>query len=250
MNARLLDVLHDAADQDAFAVADAVDVDFNCEIEKTVEQHRAVIRYIYGGFHIDTEIIITVDNLHGAAAQYVGWPHDERVTDIGTHLDRLFLVSRRAVRRLPQMQRLHQLLEAFSIFSKIDRIRRCADNWRACRFEFSRQLQWCLAAVLDDDSLRFLRVDNFHDVFERQRFEIQPVRRVVIRRDSFGIAVDHDRLVARLFERQCRVHAAVVELDTLPDSVGATAENHDLRSVRRLGLAFFFVRRVQVCRTR
>ena len=41
MHARLLDVLHDAADHDLGAVADRVDVDLDRVVQEAVEQHRA-----------------------------------------------------------------------------------------------------------------------------------------------------------------------------------------------------------------
>ena len=41
MHARLLDVLHDAADHDVRAVADRVDVDLDRVVQEAVEQHRA-----------------------------------------------------------------------------------------------------------------------------------------------------------------------------------------------------------------
>ena len=40
MHARLLDVLHDAADHDVGPVAYRVDIDLDGIVEKTVEQHR------------------------------------------------------------------------------------------------------------------------------------------------------------------------------------------------------------------
>src|SRR5690606_29619072 len=43
-----------------------------------------------------------------------------------------------------------------------------------------------------------------------------------------------------------RVHAAVVELDALPDSIRPAAENHDLLPIRRIGLAELLVRRIHV----
>ncbi len=42
------------------------------------------------------------------------------------------------------------------------------------------------------------------------------------------------------------MHAAVVELDALADTVGAAAENHDLVAAARVGLALFLVGRVHV----
>ena len=144
--------------------------------------------------------------------------------------------------------RFNQLLKSLAILGQVDRIRRRTDNRRAGRFQIARQLQRCLAAVLHDDAFGLFLVDDLHDVFERQRLEIQPIRRVVIRRHGLRIAVDHDGLVARLLERQRRMHAAIVELDALADAVRPTAENHDLALVGRLRLALLLIGRVHVRR--
>src|SRR5690606_40522311 len=53
MDAGLLDVLHDAADDDLAAVADRVDVDLDREVEEAVEQHGALVRYADGLRHVD-----------------------------------------------------------------------------------------------------------------------------------------------------------------------------------------------------
>ena len=42
MNSSFFDVFHDARDQHIFAVTEAIDVDFNCILEETVYQHRAL----------------------------------------------------------------------------------------------------------------------------------------------------------------------------------------------------------------
>ena len=76
--------------------------------------------------------------------------------------------------------------------------------------------------------------DDLEHVLERQRLEVQAVGGVVVGRDGLRIAVDHDGLVAVLAQRQRRVHAAVVELDALPDAVRAAAQHHDLPAVGRL----------------
>src|SRR5690606_7272618 len=74
----------------------------------------------------------------------------------------------------------------------------------------------------------------------------ETVGRVVIRRDRLRIAVDHDRLEADLLERERGVHAAIVELDALPDAVRPAAENDDLVAIRRIRLAVLFVCRVEI----
>src|SRR5262249_37319968 len=50
---------------------------------------------------------------------------------------------------------------------------------------------------------------------------------VVGGRDGFRIAVDHDCLVAVVTQRKRSMAAAVVELNSLPDSVGSAAQDND-----------------------
>ena len=63
------------------------------------------------------------------------------------------------------------------------------------------------------------------------------VRGVVVGRNRFRVAVDHDGFITILAHGKGRVHAAIVELDALPNAVGATAQHHDLLGVGRLGFA-------------
>ena len=95
-----------------------------------------------------------------------------------------------------------------------------------------------------------LLVEHRHHVLERQRLEVQAVRRVVVGRDGFRIAVDHHRLEAFLREGEGGVTAAVVELDALPDPVRAAAQDDDLLLRARLRLAERLERPVHVGRER
>src|SRR5207248_108658 len=66
--------------------------------------------------------------------------------------------------------------------------------------------------------------------------------------DGLRVAVDHDRLVAVLAQRERRVHAAVVELDALPDAVRSATEHDDLPAAGGLRFALLLVRRIHVRR--
>ena len=117
-----------------------------------------------------------------------------------------------------------------------------------------REVQRRLPAILHDHAdlrarLRLVVVDGEH-VFKNERLEVEPVAGVVVGRDGLGIAVDHDGLVAVVLERERRVAAAVIELDSLPDAVGTGAENDDLRLVGRRRLVLFVVGRVEIRRHR
>ena len=86
------------------------------------------------------------------------------------------------------------------------------------------------------------------DVFERERLEVEAVAGVVVGGDRLGIAVDHDGLVTIFAQRVAGMAAAVVELDSLPNAVGAGAKNDDFLFRRRRGFVFFFVGRVEIGR--
>ena len=95
------------------------------------------------------------------------------------------------------------------------------------------ELQRRLAAELDDHPFGLLDLADPEHVLERQRLEVQPVGGVVVGRDGLRVAVDHHRVAPGLANRLRGVHAAVVELDPLPDPVRSRAEDHDARAARR-----------------
>ena len=80
-------------------------------------------------------------------------------------------------------------------------------------------------------------MQDFQNVFGRQRLKIEAVGRVIVSRHRFRVAVDHDGFIADLFQREAGVAAAIIELDPLPDAVRATTENDDLLAVRWLRFA-------------
>ena len=90
-----------------------------------------------------------------------------------------------------------------------------------------RQLERRLAAELDHDADGLLALADRQHFFDTEGLEVQPVRRVVIRRDRLGVAVHHHGLEPELAIAARRVHAAVVELDPLSDPVGPGAEDDD-----------------------
>src|SRR5262249_8138871 len=77
-----------------------------------------------------------------------------------------------------------------------------------------------------------------------------------VRRDGLWIAVDHDGLEAAFGERECRVAAAIIKLDSLAYPIWSTAQDDDLLFVGWSRLAFgdvadgLLVRRVHVRRQR
>jgi hypothetical protein len=108
---------------------------------------------------------------------------------------------------------------------------RCPGWGRPPRFQFRGDVERCLTAELDDHALGFFLLVNAEHVFHGERLEVELVRGVVVGGHGFRVAVDHDGFNARVPDGEGRVHAAVVELDALPDAVGAAAQHHDLGPV-------------------
>ena len=104
-----------------------------------------------------------------------------------------------------------------------------------------REIQRSLSAKLHDHAFRFFNIDDVHHIFERERLEVETIGSVVVGRDCFRIAVDHDRLETGFAQRKRSMTAAVVKLDSLPDAIRTRAEDHDLAPVGWLRFVFRFV---------
>ncbi|RMU21617.1 hypothetical protein ALP35_05604 [Pseudomonas savastanoi pv. glycinea] len=246
MNARLLDVLHDRANHHVSPVADRIDVHLDGTVQEVVQQHRAVVGHLNCFAQVTLEFVFLINDFHRAAAQYIGGTHHQRITDLRRSTNGFVFATHSGVWRLTQVEALDHLLEALTVFGTVNGVRAGADDRHTGRFKGTCQFQRRLATVLDDHTFRLLDPDDFKHVFQGDRLEVQAVRGVVIGGNGFRVAVDHDGLVPVFTQRQGRVYTAVVELDTLADTVRATAEDHDLVARRRVGFALFFVRRVQV----
>ena len=247
MNACLLDMLHDAANQHHFAIADGIDIHFNRIVEEAIQQHRRVVGDADRGLEVAAQILLVIDDLHRPAAEHIRRTHHQRVANLFRFLYRLLNGGDGGVRRLLQLQTVNRVLEALTVFRPVDSVRTGTDNRHAGSFQGTSQLQRGLAAVLDDNAFWLLDAHDFQHVFQGYRLKIQTVGGVVVGRDGFRVTVDHDGLVTVLAQRQRGVYAAVVEFDTLPDTVRAAAEDHDFIAVNgRVGLTLFFISGVHV----
>ncbi len=187
-----------------------------------------------------------MNNLHGPATQHVAWAHHQRVTDFGRMGNGFCLGTRSPVRGLAQAEFLQQLLEALTVFSHVDGFGTGANNGNAVGFQCTGQFERRLSAILDDHAHRALQMHDFQHIFKRQRFEVKSVGCIVIGRDRFRIAVDHDGFIAIFTQGQRRMHTAIIKFDTLTDTVGTTAEHNDFLFIRRMRFALVFISGIHV----
>ena len=236
MDTGLLDMLQNAANVDLFAIAQGVDIGLDRTLQEAVQIHRVVGANARSLGHVIAQMLGIVGDHHAAAAQHVARTHQQRVADVRGHGLGLLKRGCLARRRVHDAQLVEQSGKALAVLGKVDGIGLGAHDVHAALLEHARQLKRGLAAKRHHDAIGALNVDNVHDVLVGERLKVQAVGRVVVGRNGLGIAVDHDGLKAAGRQRVARVHAAVIELDTLSNAVGAGAQDHRLGLVRRRDL--------------
>ncbi len=133
------------------------------------------------------------------------------------------------------------LLKPLPVLGPVDAVRAGAEDPDAGLRQRHGQVQRRLAAELDDDPFGLFLLHDVEHVLPGQRLEVELVRGVVVRADRLRVAVDHDALDAHLPQGQGGLHAAVVELDALPDAVGAAAQDDHLAPLGDPDLVFLLI---------
>ena len=229
-------MLQNAADVDLFAITQGVDIGLDRALQEAVQIHRVVGANARSLGHVIAQMLGIVGDHHAATAEHVARTHQQRVADVRGHGLGLLKRGGLARRRVHDAQLVEQGGKTLAILGKIDGVGLGTHDVHAALLEHARQLKRGLAAKRHHDAIGALNVDNVHDVLVGERLKVQAVGRVIVGRDGLGIAVDHDGLEAAGRQRVARVHAAVIELDTLANAVGAGAQDHRLGLVRRRGL--------------
>ena len=180
MDAALLDMLHDSADDALLAVAERVNVDLGRIGEEAVKEDRRLVGDDYGLLEVAAQVGLVIDDFHGAAAEDIGGSYHQRIGDAVCDLHSLLDGGCGAVLRLQEVEALHSLLEALSVLGAVNRVRAGADDGHAGSLEGSRELERGLSAELDDYSGRLLDAADLEDILKGDRLEIKPVRGVVV----------------------------------------------------------------------
>ena len=248
VHAGVLDVFHHARDHCPGAVCQHIDIHLDRVGQELIDQYRVLGRGQHGRAEIARKLILAVDDLHGPPAQHVRGPHHERIADAGSGGIGFGQGCGTVVRRLVQAELFHQLREAPTILRAVYTVIRCTEHGYAGCFETLGQLERRLPAQLNHHPVRLLQGHDLQHVLQGDRLEVESVRDVVIGTDRLRVAVDHDRLPARLPQCQRGMHAAVVELDALSDAIGPAAQDQRLLPLAALRLIIFLVGRVKIGR--
>ena len=187
---------------------------------------------LQGGADEAAEGGFVLADFHAAASQDVAGADEHGVADALGFGEGFVEVSGGAGGGALEFEGVQDLVEALAVFGAVDGVDGGADDGCAGLLEAVCEVQGRLAAELDDDAvdgggLRVEAFDHVERVFQRQRFKEQQVAGVVVGADRLGVGVDHHAFEAKFLGGEGGVDAAVVKLDALADTVGATADDDD-----------------------
>ena len=221
----LLDMFHDPGEVELLAVEDGIDIDLDRVVKESVDEHRVVGSDLGCPRQIVGEHRLVVDDLHAATAEDVARPHEDGVADVIRDRLRLWKGRRGSVLGSRESSGREDASERASLLGEVDGLRAGAHDRNACVLERLREAERRLAPELDDHADEraglLLEMDDLQYILEGERLEVEAIGGVVVGRDGLRIAIDHDGLVAGVAQGERGVHARVVELDPLTDSVRA-----------------------------
>src|SRR5690606_39279484 len=151
--------------------------------------------------------------------QHVRRANKERKSNLLRHFERVVWIGGHAKLRIGYGQFFKERRKAAAIFGQVERFERSTDNLDAVLVQFFCQLQRCLSAQLDDHACGLFVFDDIIEMFPEHGLEIQLVGNVEVSRDRLRIAVHHDRLVTAFFGSEYAVNTAIVEFNTLANTV-------------------------------
>ena len=178
--------------------------------------------------HVFGNVCIVIGNDHVLAAQHIGRPEQNRVSQAIGGCKRFFRGKHRFSGRARDFALLQQFVEPLAVFGGIDAVRAGAEDIDAQFRQMPCQLDGRLAAKLHHHAPRFFHRQNGFHILGGQRVEIEAVGGIKVGGNGFGVVVCNDRFASAFLERAHTVHGAIVELDPLPDADGAGAEHEDL----------------------
>ena len=180
MDARFFNMFHHAGDMHiAIFIRDAIHIHFNGIDQILINQDR-VFAGDFHRFHAKAhELFTVIGDFHRPPAQHVRRPHHNGVADAFSGLGRFFQRAHRAIARLLKAKPLQQLLEAFTVFGDINRLRAGAQDGNARLVQSLAELERRLPAILHNAAEQFagflFLADERNNIFRRQRFEIEPI---------------------------------------------------------------------------
>ena len=175
MHAGLLNVLHDGANDDLFAVTHGINIDLNRRTKETVQQHGRILGHPDGIVHVAQQILLAIHDLHRATAEDVRWTDHQWITNLCRRRDSRLDTPHRRICRLAERQGLNHLLKTLPVLRAINLIRRGTDDGHTRRLKSASQFERRLTTKLNNHPGGLLEFNNLEHIFQGDRLKIQSV---------------------------------------------------------------------------
>ena len=232
MDARSLDMLHNAGNQDIRAVTDSIH--FNLlPLQILVHQNRMILCNPVDDCHKLLNLLVGNGNLHPLSAKHIGRAHQHGIAQTVGHLLGLFCRIHGSACRSGNLRLLQYPVEQLSVLRSVHIFRLCPQNGHAHLHQTFRQLNGRLPAELNHRPVGMLDIDNGLHILRRQGFKIQLVRYVKIRTYGLRIIIDNNGLISCLGKSPCGMYGTIVEFDSLSDADRPGAKHQYLPALFR-----------------
>ena len=161
-------------------VRQAIHIQFLRIAEEFVDENRMAFGDECRLRHVRPQRIFLIDNRHGATAQHERRTDEYGITNFRRDAACVLRIRRHAAGGLADSDLLRDFFENATVVRRVDVGWRRADDFDACVLQFARQIQRRLAAKLDDHTVALFAFVDVQNVFERQRFEIEAIRRIIV----------------------------------------------------------------------
>mmetsp|Transcript_23416 Transcript_23416/g.41618 ORF Transcript_23416/g.41618 Transcript_23416/m.41618 type:complete len:410 (-) Transcript_23416:1258-2487(-) len=242
VNTGLLNVLHHTGNHDiAILIAEGINIHFHRAIEVLVNKDGTLGVNFDGVGDIALEVVVVVQDLHGTTTQHIAGTNHDGVAQLVRLFKGLRLRASRATSRLANVELVEEIHPAIAILGLIDGLGTGTPDAGVAvsgsggdgalfesLFKIHGQLEGGLTTELDNNAFGALGLDDVEDILQGDGLKVETGRGVVIGGDGLRVAVHHDGLEALVAEGEGSMAAAVVELNTLANTVGTTAKDQDL----------------------
>src|SRR5439155_12811637 len=160
-----------------------------------IELERACEELVYQRGLVELELLRPSSDAHPAPAQHVVRTDEHRIADALCDRPRLRAGCCGSPGWGTQPEVAEQSSEATAVLRALDRRQRVTEQREARAGNARRQRERRLTAELHDNTCGLLQLADVERALQRERFEIEPVARVVVGRHRLRVGVEKHRLV-------------------------------------------------------
>ncbi len=217
-------MLHNSGNQYVRAVGNSVDFELRSH-KILVAQHGVFYLLRENYVHISCNIVFRKGNSHILTAYNVRRTQKYGITESFGCLYRLILGHYGNAFRTGNPELFQKRVKPFPVLGEVNAVSGSSEDAYSLFIEVTAKFDSRLTAERYYYSVRFFDIEHVLNVLCRQRFEIQPVRRIEVGRNGFGVIIDNNDFIAQLLQCPHAMNRRIIELYTLTYSYRTGAYN-------------------------